>query len=53
MTSLTDLGEGNLRFTTDYRRLYATQISGWMGNAQVAQVLKDDFSPLPIFDRAS
>ena len=53
MPSLTDLDEGNLRFTTDYRRLYATLISGWMGNAQAAPVLRDDFSPLPIFDRAS
>lgn len=51
--SLTDLDDGNLRFTTDFRRLYATLIRGWMGNEQAAQILKDDFSPLPVFDRAS
>ena len=51
--SLTDLDDGNLRFTTDFRRLYATLIRGWMGNDQVAQVLKDDFDPLPVFDRVS
>ena len=47
--SLTDLDEGNLRFTTDYRRLYATLIRGWMGNDQAAAILKDDFAPLPLF----
>ena len=51
--SLTDLDDGNLRFTTDFRRLYATLIRGWMGNDQVAQVLKDDFDPLPVFDRVN
>ena len=53
MPSLTDLDDGNLRFTTDFRRLYATLIRGWMGNDQVAQVLKDDFDPLPVFDHVS
>ena len=51
--SLTDLDEGNLKFTTDYRRIYSTLIKGWMGHDQVAQVLKDDFSPLPIFARSA
>ena len=53
LPSLTDLDEGNLRFTTDYRRLYATLIKGWMGQDQVAAVLKDDYAPLPVFDRAA
>ncbi len=51
--SLTDLDDGNLKFTTDYRRIYSTLIKGWMGHDQVSQVLKDDFSPLPIFTRAA
>ena len=29
--SLTDLDDGNLKYTTDYRRIYSTLIEGWMG----------------------
>jgi len=47
--SLTDLDDGNLRFTTDYRRIYSTLIQGWMGHEQPASILKDEFSPLPMF----
>jgi len=47
--SLTDLDDGNLRFTTDYRRIYSTLIQGWMGNNKASSILKDDFSPLPMF----
>jgi len=47
--SLTDLDDGNLRFTTDYRRIYSTLIQGWMGNTKASSILKDDFSPLPMF----
>ena len=53
MPSLTDLDEGNLKFTTDYRRIYATLIGGWMGHDKVASILKDDFSPLPVFTGAA
>ncbi len=48
--SLIDLDDGNLKFTTDYRRIYATLIRGWMGHDQVAAILNEDFSPLPVFD---
>lgn len=51
--SLTDLDDGNLRHTTDYRRLYSTLIKGWMGHDAVAEVLKDDISPLPVFAPAA
>ncbi|MDR0809967.1 MAG: DUF1501 domain-containing protein [Gemmobacter sp.] len=51
--SLTDLDDGNLKFTTDYRRIYATLIGGWMGHDKVSAILKDDFSPLALFDRAA
>ncbi len=47
--SLTDLDEGNLKFTTDYRRIYSTLIQGWMGNDQASTILKEQFSPIPIF----
>ncbi|QQR38524.1 DUF1501 domain-containing protein [Devosia rhizoryzae] len=51
--SLTDLDEGNLRFTTDYRRIYSTLIEGWMGHRETSAILRDDFQPLPIFGRAA
>ncbi|MDO8327998.1 MAG: DUF1501 domain-containing protein [Cypionkella sp.] len=51
--SLTDLEAGNLKFTTDFRQIYATLIKGWMGQDKVSQVLKDDFSPLPVFTHAA
>ncbi len=48
MPSLTDLDDGNMRYTTDFRRLYATMIRSWMGSDAKA-VLKDEFVPLEIF----
>jgi uncharacterized protein (DUF1501 family) len=45
MPSLTDLDDGNVRYTTDFRRLYATMIRLWMGSDAKA-VLKDEFAPL-------
>lgn len=53
LPSLTDLDEGNLKFTTDYRRIYSTLIGGWMGHDKVSAILKDEFSPLPVFGRAA
>ena len=46
--SLTDLDDGNMRYTTDFRRVYATMIRSWMGSDAQA-VLKGEFAPLPIF----
>lgn len=51
MPSLTDLDEGNLRFTTDYRRIYSTLIQGWMQHDRASAILRDEFSPIPIFSR--
>lgn len=50
MPSLTDLDDGNMRFTTDFRRVYATMICSWMGYPDVQAVLKDEFTP---FDMVS
>jgi uncharacterized protein (DUF1501 family) len=47
--SLTDLDDGNLKMTTDFRSVYATMLAGWMGFDDVKTVLKGDFSPLPVF----
>jgi uncharacterized protein (DUF1501 family) len=46
--SLTDLDDGNMKFTTDYRRVYATMIKTWMGHADTAGVLRGEFEPLPL-----
>jgi uncharacterized protein (DUF1501 family) len=49
MPSLVDLDDGNMRYTTDFRRVYATMIRSWMGYPDVRAVLKDEFAPLDIF----
>ena len=47
--SLTQLDEGdNLRHTTDFRRVYASVIEGWLGG-DAQQVLRGRFEPFPIF----
>ena len=47
--SLTDLDDGNLKMTTDFRRVYATLISEWLGFADTRSVLKGSFEPLGVF----
>lgn len=49
MPSLTDLDDGNMRFTTDFRRVYATMAGSWMGCRDTGAVLKGEFAPLPVF----
>lgn len=51
--SLTDLDEGNLKYTTDFRRVYSTLIRGWMGHDAVGSILNKDFDPLPVFADAA
>ena len=47
---LTRLDEtDNLVHTTDFRRVYATAIDGWLGTGTSEQVLKGRFEPLPVF----
>ncbi len=47
--SLTDLTEGeNLKHTVDFRSVYATAISGWLGQ-DAAPVLNGNFDVLPIY----
>ena len=53
MPSRTGLDEGELEFTTDYRRIYSTLIQGWMRHQQPAAILRDEFSPIPIFQRTN
>ena len=46
--SLTELDDGNLLYTTDYRRVYASMIGDWMG-ADADTVLKGHFESLRLF----
>jgi uncharacterized protein (DUF1501 family) len=48
--SLTKLDSlDNLLYTTDFRRVYATAMQGWMGFDNTAAVLRGDFQPFPVF----
>lgn len=47
--SLTDLDHGHLKMTTDFRCVYATMISEWMGCQKTASILKGEFAPLGVY----
>src|SRR5437899_1181972 len=48
--SLTQLDEGdNLVYTTDFRRVYATMISGWLGFKGTGAVLNGEFEAFDMF----
>ena len=47
--SLTDLDDGNMKMTTDFRRVYATMIDEWLGCRDAASILKGRFDPLRVF----
>jgi len=48
--SLTKLDPGdNLIHTTDFRRVYATMISGWLGLRDTRPLLNGDFAPFEMF----
>jgi uncharacterized protein (DUF1501 family) len=47
--SLTNLDDGNLIYTTDFRRVYASIIKEWLGYEDPAALLKGDFQPLGLF----
>src|SRR5262245_29451818 len=44
--SLTDLDDGNLKMTTDFRRVYATMIKEWLAYDDTQAVLKGKFEAL-------
>lgn len=49
-SSLTELmPDGNLQYTTDFRRVYATMIEGFLRHADSASILKEKFETFPIF----
>src|SRR3989442_5375229 len=41
--SLTDLADGNMKMTTDFRRVYATMIKDWLGYDDTAEVFNGSF----------
>ena len=48
--SLTELDAGdNLIYTTDFRRVYATAIDGWLKTGAADTVLKGHFDTFPVF----
>jgi uncharacterized protein (DUF1501 family) len=47
--SLTDLDDGNLKMTTDFRSVYATMIKEWLGYDNTQALLKGRFEPLGVF----
>jgi uncharacterized protein (DUF1501 family) len=47
--SLTDLDDGNMKMTTDFRRVYATMIREWLGYDRSDEVLRGKFDPLGLF----
>jgi uncharacterized protein (DUF1501 family) len=47
--SLTDLDDGNLKMTTDFRCVYATAIKEWLGYDDTDTILKGRFDPLAAF----
>ncbi|MDB5313189.1 MAG: hypothetical protein JWO38_7391 [Gemmataceae bacterium] len=48
---LDDLSDGDLKYHTDFRRVYATLLDGWLG-VDSRGVLGEKFEPLPLIDRA-
>jgi uncharacterized protein (DUF1501 family) len=49
--SLADLSDGDLKYHTDFRRVYATLLDDWLG-VESRGVLGDRFEPLPLIDLA-
>jgi uncharacterized protein (DUF1501 family) len=50
LPSLTQLDPGdNLNFTTDFRRVYATMVEGWLGQKTTPDLLNGDFKPFEMF----
>jgi uncharacterized protein (DUF1501 family) len=45
---LTDLDDGNLQMTTDFRSVYATTLKEWMGYGDTKTVLKGDYPALGV-----
>jgi uncharacterized protein (DUF1501 family) len=49
--SLSDLTDGDLKYHTDFRRVYATLLDDWLG-VESRTILGDRFAALPLIDKA-
>ncbi len=47
--SLSDLDDGNLKMTTDFRSVYGAMLQEWMGFDNSKTILKGDYPPLGVF----
>lgn len=47
--SLSNLDDGNLKMTTDFRSVYGTMLKEWMGYDGIQETLKGDYPTLGIF----
>lgn len=47
--SLTELDDGNLMYTTDFRRVYATMVKEWLGYDDTTSLLRGEFTTLGMF----
>jgi uncharacterized protein (DUF1501 family) len=50
--SLSDLDEGDLKHSIDYRRVYASLLRDWLA-VDPREILGDRFEPLPLFQARS
>jgi uncharacterized protein (DUF1501 family) len=49
MPSLVDLDDGDQKYHTDFRQVYATLIDGWFRATNASSVLGGDYQPLAVF----
>lgn len=49
--SLTDLDQGDLKFTTDFRSVYAGILGGWL-KADAKAILEGSYTPAPVLKKA-
>ncbi len=50
--NMDNLERGDLKFTTDFRRVYSSMLGDWL-NADASAVLKADYAPLPLIASAA
>jgi uncharacterized protein (DUF1501 family) len=49
--SLTDLDNGDLKFNTDFRSVYAGVLEGWL-KADSKKILEHEFKPVAVVKKA-
>jgi len=49
--SMSDLDDGDLKYTVDFRTIYAGVLEDWMGNGQSREILGGRYRAAPVIDR--